>query len=44
MEIDIGPAAYVALGIEILAAGALVAGMIWQLIDLLDARTDMPVQ
>jgi len=35
MEIDIGPAAYVALGITIFAAGTLIAGMIRQLIDAL---------
>jgi hypothetical protein len=32
MEIEIGPVAYVAFGIAILAATTLVAGMIWQLI------------
>jgi hypothetical protein len=35
MEIDIGPAAYLALGITVFAAGMVVAGMIWQLIDAL---------
>jgi hypothetical protein len=34
MEMDIGPVAYVALGIAILAAATLVVGMIWQLISL----------
>ena len=34
MELEIGPVAYVALGIAILAAGTVVAGMIWQLISL----------
>jgi hypothetical protein len=35
MEIDIGPAAYLALGITMLGAGTLIVGMIWQLIDAL---------
>jgi hypothetical protein len=35
MEIEIGPEAYVALGITIFAAGTLILGMIWQLISAL---------
>jgi hypothetical protein len=35
MEIDIGPVAYVALGISIFGAGTTVAWMIWQLVDAL---------
>jgi hypothetical protein len=31
---EINPVAYVALGISVFAAGTLVAGMIWQLIDV----------
>jgi hypothetical protein len=33
MEIDIGPVAYLAFGITVFAAGTLIVGMIWQLID-----------
>jgi uncharacterized membrane protein YccC len=35
MELEIGPVAYVALGIAIAAAGTVVAWMTWQLVDLL---------
>jgi hypothetical protein len=35
MDIEIGPEAYLALGIAILGAGTVVAWMIWQLITLL---------
>jgi hypothetical protein len=35
MEIDIGPVAYLALGITVFAAGTLIVGMVWQLIDAL---------
>jgi hypothetical protein len=32
---EIGPEAYLALGITVFAAGTMIAGMIWQLIDAL---------
>jgi hypothetical protein len=35
MELEIAPAAYLALGVTIFGAGTLIVGMIWQLISAL---------
>jgi len=35
MELEIGPAAYLAFGITVFAAGTTIGGMVWELIDAL---------